>query len=52
MRRFTRLTNMFSKKFENHVHMVALYAVLSFAKTGGPTDTSPCNPRESESAVP
>jgi hypothetical protein len=27
MRRFTRLTNAFSKKFENHTHMVALYAV-------------------------
>jgi IS1 family transposase len=26
-RRFTRLTNAFSKKFESHVHMVALYAV-------------------------
>jgi len=26
-RRFTRLTNAFSKKFENHVHMVALYTV-------------------------
>jgi IS1 family transposase len=25
MRRFTRLTNAFSKKFENHVHAVALY---------------------------
>ena len=25
MRRFTRLTNVFSKKFENHMHMVALY---------------------------
>ena len=25
MRRFTRLTNAFSKKFEHHVHMVALY---------------------------
>lgn len=24
-RRFTRLTNAFSKKFENHVHMVAIY---------------------------
>jgi hypothetical protein len=27
MRRFTRLTNAFTKKFENHVHMVALYTV-------------------------
>jgi IS1 family transposase len=27
MRRFTRLTNGFSKKFENHVSMVALYTV-------------------------
>lgn len=33
MRRFTRLTNAFSKKFENHVHMVALYTVFyNFAK--------------------
>jgi IS1 family transposase len=27
MRRFTRLTNGFSKKLENHVHMVAIYTV-------------------------
>lgn len=27
MRRFTRLTNGFSKKLENHTHMVALYTV-------------------------
>jgi IS1 family transposase len=27
MRRFTRLTNAFSKKFENHVHMITLYTV-------------------------
>ena len=27
MRRFTRLTNAFSKKVENHMHMVALYTV-------------------------
>lgn len=27
MRRFTRLTNGFSKKFENHAHMVAIYAL-------------------------
>jgi hypothetical protein len=26
-RRFTRLTNAFSKKFENHAHRVAIYAV-------------------------
>ena len=26
-RRFTRLTNAFSKKLENHVHMVAIYTV-------------------------
>jgi len=25
MRRFTRLTNAFSKKFENHCHAVAIY---------------------------
>ncbi len=28
MRRFTRLTNAFSKKFENHCHAVALYSVF------------------------
>jgi hypothetical protein len=27
MRRFTRLTNAFSKKLENHGHTVALYAL-------------------------
>jgi IS1 family transposase len=27
MRRFTRLTNAFSKKFENHCHAIALYSV-------------------------
>lgn len=27
MQRFTRLTNAFSKKLENHAHMVALYAL-------------------------
>jgi hypothetical protein len=51
MRRFTRLTNAFSKKFENHVHMVALYTVwynfcrahkahkMSPAMAAGVTDT-------------
>ena len=28
MRRFTRLTNGFSKKLENHVHMIAIYTVF------------------------
>lgn len=28
VRRYTRLTNAFSKKFENHVHMVAIYTVF------------------------
>jgi hypothetical protein len=28
MRRFTRLTNAFSKKLENHAHMVALYTAF------------------------
>jgi hypothetical protein len=28
MRRFTRLTNGFSKKLANHVHMIALYTVF------------------------
>ena len=27
MRRFTRFTSAFSKKLENHMHMVALYTV-------------------------
>ncbi len=28
MRRFTRLTNAFSKKLENHVHALAIYFVF------------------------
>jgi hypothetical protein len=27
MRRFTRLTNAFSKKLENHIHAISLYVV-------------------------
>ena len=29
MHRFTRMTNAFSKRFENNMHMVALYTVWS-----------------------
>lgn len=42
MRRFTRLTNAFSKKFENHMHMVALYTVwYNFVRQHKTLRTSP-----------
>lgn len=42
MRRFTRLTNAFSKKFENHVYMVALYTVFyNFTKIHKTLRTTP-----------
>ena len=45
MRRFTRLTNAFSKKLENHLHMLSLYFVhynlLSAAQV-----TEGCDPRD------
>ena len=42
MRRFTRLTNAFSKKFENHAHMVALYSVwYNFVRVHKPLRVSP-----------
>jgi IS1 family transposase len=42
MRRFTRLTNGFSKKYENHVHMVALYSVFyNFTKLHKTLRTTP-----------
>jgi IS1 family transposase len=42
MRRFTRLTNAFSKKFENHMHMVAVYTVFyNFTKIHKTTRVTP-----------
>jgi IS1 family transposase len=42
MRRFTRLTNAHSKKFENHCHMVALYTVFyNFARINSAVRMSP-----------
>jgi IS1 family transposase len=42
MRRFTRLTNAFSKKFENHTHMVALYTVwYNFIRSHKTLKTTP-----------
>ena len=42
MRRFTRLTNGFSKKVENHAHMVALYTVwYNYVKLHKALRTSP-----------
>lgn len=42
MRRFTRLTNAHSKKFENHCHMIALYTVwYNFARVNSAVRMSP-----------
>lgn len=42
MRRFTRLTNAFLKKLENHGHMVALYALwYNFVRIHKTLRTSP-----------
>jgi len=42
MRRFTRLTNVFSKKLNNHAHMVALYVLwYNFFRVHKTLRTSP-----------
>ncbi len=42
MRRFTRLTNAHSKKFENHCHMVAFYTVwYNFARINSAVKMAP-----------
>ena len=42
MRRFTRLTNAFSKKVENHAHDVALHMMYyNFVRIHGKLRTSP-----------
>jgi hypothetical protein len=42
MRRFTRLTNAFSKKLENHMHAVSFYfMVYNFVKIHGSIKTTP-----------
>jgi IS1 family transposase len=42
MRRYTRLTNAHSKKFENHCHMVALYTLwYNFARINSAVKVSP-----------
>jgi len=42
MRRFTRLTNAFSKKLENHMHAVSLYfMVYNFVKIHKSIKTPP-----------
>lgn len=42
MRRYTRLTNAHSKKFENHCHMVALYTVFyNFVRINSAVEMSP-----------
>jgi len=52
MRRFTRLTNAFSKKLENHGHMVALYALwYNFVRIHKTLRTSPAQAAGIESRL-
>ena len=42
MRRYTRLTNAHSKKFENHCHMVALYTIwYNFVRINSAVEMAP-----------
>ena len=42
MRRFTRLTDAFSKKIENHMHAISFYfMVYNFVKVHGTVKTTP-----------
>src|SRR5260221_14128083 len=44
MRRFPRLTNAFSKKFENHCHALALYFVFyNFCRVHKTLGGNPCD---------
>jgi IS1 family transposase len=54
MRRFTRLTNAFSKKVENHTHMVSLYTVwYNFVRTHKTLRVTPgnCSTRREDSSA-
>ncbi len=52
MRRFTRLTNAFSKKLENHAHTVALYALwYNFVRIHKTLRTSPATAAGIESRL-